>query len=146
MPSALATQLATSYKEYTEKSREQLNTSLEQRQTLQTIGPKRWEELRSRFQTTVQDLNGELNSALLQWHDIGSNLFRISKGGASFLNGIFDPDSHTLKISGPNSFDEMTYEQKVLGDDVRFVTTRLAENTPQCADEIVKNALSKLIY
>jgi hypothetical protein len=145
MPSALAIKLVSAYKESTERSREQQQKFLEERRMLKTIGPQRWEELRANFRKTVDDCNVEAGFQLLQWCDLASNLLKVAKsGGVACVTGTFDPEANSLTISGPRDFDSMVYEQKVLGDDVLFVTTRQSENRPESADDIVARFLGKL--
>jgi len=145
MPSALATKLISISKERDAQSRESQQAFLEERKMLSTLGPKRWQELRELFQKTISEINADLSQAL-QWKDVSVNLFQVFKGlfGLS-LTGLFDPDCHTLAISGPQQGDGLSYQQKVAGGDVCFVTTHRSENRVMTAEQIVEEALQKLL-
>ncbi len=148
MTSTLALKLVSSYEGRAKESREYQQNLLEERRLLETAGPKRWQELRDCFRETIAEVNVKLNSDMLQWHDTpDQNSIKISRRGTGlFVNGVFESVTRTLTITGPNDYDVMTYEQKVLGDDVQFVTTRQTENLPQTSDQIVEKALGKLLY
>jgi hypothetical protein len=147
MSSPLASKLAASYKQNAEQSREQQQRFLEERRMLRTLGPKCWESLRDLFRETVTGMNVEVNRDLWQWFDLASNMLKITKtDNSASIQGVFDAESLTLSITGPHEYDSMTYELKVLGNDVQFVTTRLSENRPQSIEEIVAKALNKLTY
>lgn len=147
MPSAVAINLAAGYKKYTEESNQKRDQFLEERRMLSTIGPKRWAELRTLFQQTVADMNNELGYMLLEFQDVSSNTLRVTKSnGALVLNGLYDPDKNTLDVSSQPGCVSFSYEQKVLGSDVAFVTTRRSENGPRSADEIVEAVVKQFLY